>query len=105
MNSRQAAKAAAERIEQLEFRLAMNILDIRDYNKVIEELILQKSPCPWCEDYNECQLEAKKLYGCPEWLLHSNAKRVSEVDVDEEAKLQFGGENESKRVHAVGQEG
>jgi hypothetical protein len=94
MNSRQAAKAAAKRIEDLEFRVAMNILDIRDYNKVIEELILQKSPCPWCEDYNECQLEAKKLYGCPEWLLHNNAKRVTEVDVDQEEKLEFGGGDE-----------
>ena len=95
MNSRQAAKAAAARIQELEFRVAMNILDIRDYNEVIEALILQKSPCPWCEDYEECQLEAKKLYGCPEWLLHSNTKRVGEVDIDQDGTIQFGGENES----------
>ena len=92
MNAKQAARAAAERIQELEFRVAMNILDIRDYNDVIEALILQKSPCPWCEDYEECQLEAKKLYGCPEWLLHSNAKRVDEVNIDQDNTLQFGGE-------------
>ena len=95
MNSRQAARAAAQKIEELEFRLAMNILDIRDYNRVIEELILQKSPCPWCEDFEECKLEAKNMYGCPEWILHNNAKRVTEVDVDKEEKLQFGGKDES----------
>ena len=87
-------KAASKRIEDLEFRVAMNILDIRDYNKVIEELILQKSPCPWCMDYEECKLEAKKLHGCPEWMVRDNAKRVTEVDVDQEEKLEFGGGNE-----------
>ena len=100
MNARQAAKQAAKKIEELEFRIAMYIMDVKEYNEVIDALILQKSPCPWCEDYEECQLEAKKLYGCPEWMLHNNAKRISEVDITKDDTLWgediiFGGKNES----------
>ena len=72
MNSRQAAKAAAKRIEEQEHTLALNKADIRDYNAVILDLISGKSPCDWCEDQEECQLQAKEDgKGCSEWMLRS----------------------------------
>ena len=94
MNSRQAAKAAAKKIEEMQNYNDKCKADITAYNAVIQAMIEGRSPCPWCEDFEECQLEAKKLYGCPEWILHNNAKRVTEVDVDKEEKLQFGGKDE-----------
>lgn len=72
MNGRQAAKAAAKRIEEQEHTLALNKADIRDYNQVILDLIGGKSPCDYCEDLNECQLQAKTDgTGCSEWMLRS----------------------------------
>lgn len=72
MNGRQAAKAAAKRIEEQEHTLALNKADIRDYNQVILDLIGGGSPCQWCEDLNECQLQAKTDgTGCSEWMLRS----------------------------------
>ena len=69
MNARQAAKAASERIKELEKMIAQYKADVQDYYKVIEDQIDGKSPCPWCEDYAECQLDAKDGFGCHEWLL------------------------------------
>lgn len=69
MNARQAAKSAAKRIEELEHTIAQYKSDVQDYYKVIEDQIDGKSPCPWCEDYVECQLDAKDGFGCHEWLL------------------------------------
>lgn len=97
MNARQAAKAAAKRIEELEFRVMMNVLDIKDYNAVIEALIDGNSPCQWCEDWVECQLEAKGQRGCSEWILHNNAEIAKESTAEEvipDGTVQIGGENE-----------
>lgn len=71
MNARQAAKAAAKRIEELERVAALNKADIIDYNKCIEHMIQNGSPCDYCEDLQECQLEAKGKTGCTEWMLRS----------------------------------
>ena len=69
MNARQAAKAASLKIQSMEHTLALNKADITDYNIVIQALIAGKSPCDWCEDLKECQLDAKGKTGCSEWLL------------------------------------
>ena len=71
MNARQAAKAAAKRIEELERVAALNKADIVDYNKCVEHMIQGGSPCDYCEDLQECQLEAKGKTGCTEWMLRS----------------------------------
>lgn len=69
MNGRQAAKLAAQKIEELEYVLAMQTQDIKDYNACIADMISGESPCTWCEDLQECQLESKLGKGCPEWWL------------------------------------
>lgn len=69
MNARQAAKAAAKRIEELEETGRRAAWDIKQYNACIDGMIAGKSPCEWCEERNECQLEAKGNKGCSEWWL------------------------------------
>ena len=69
MNGRQAAKLAAQRITELEYVLARQIQDIKDYNAAIADMISGESPCSWCEECPECQLEAKMGRGCSEWWL------------------------------------
>lgn len=69
MNARQAAKAAAARIEEMERVAALNKQDIIQYNKCILDMIAGESPCAYCEDWNECQLEEKSGKGCAEWML------------------------------------
>ena len=82
MNARQAAKAAAARIESMEHTLALNKADIIDYNIVIQALIAGKSPCDWCEDLQECQLDSKGKNGCSEWLLRFQRPAPEEVVPD-----------------------
>lgn len=69
MNGRQAARAAAGRIAELEYVNTMQARDIKDYNAVIQHMIEGNSPCDYCEECNECQLEAKGGKGCTEWWL------------------------------------
>jgi hypothetical protein len=95
MNSRQALKAASKRIEHLEFRVKINIMDIRDYNACIEALIKGESPCPWCNDQEECQNANKGHQGCPEWVVRDNAKVALATELTDDGMIQFGGENES----------
>ena len=89
MNARQAAKAAAKRIEELEHITLANKWDIQQYNKCIQDMIAGESPCLYCEDWNECQLEAKGGKGCPEWILKFwkagdlDAVRASEGDTND----------------------
>ena len=59
MNARQAAKAAAKRIEELEDYNRRCSADIKAYNQCIDAMIAGGSPCPWCMEHEECQLEAK----------------------------------------------
>jgi len=91
MNGRQAAKAAAKRISELEYVNMMQARDIKDYNEVIQHMIAGNSPCDYCEECNECQLEAKGGKGCAEWWLrypeeggvHDAGKRGGETPVQE----------------------
>ena len=69
MNGRQAAKKAAEKIEELEAVVALQAQDIKDYNACMQDVIAGNSPCEWCEEQPECQLQAKGGKGCPEWWL------------------------------------
>jgi len=71
MNARQAARAAAQRIAEDERIMALNKADIIDYNTCILAMIDGKTPCIYCEDYKECQLEAKDGKGCDQWMLRS----------------------------------
>ena len=96
MNGRQAARAAAKKIEEQEFTLLLNKLDIRDYNLCILSMIDGGNPCEYCEDFEECQLQAKGK-GCGEWLLRK--QKFTEPDVNEEE------DDASKGIYGVGQEG
>ena len=69
MNARQAARAAAKRIEELEHFVRLNTQDIKDYNRVIQDMIAGESPCPYCEEWEECNLAAKAGKGCSSWWL------------------------------------
>lgn len=69
MNARQAAKAAAKQIEELEHFNALCKADITAYNECVRGIIAGKSPCAWCEEYSECSNEAKDGKGCDEWWL------------------------------------
>ena len=63
MNARQAAKAAAKRIEDLEDfnRRASN--DIKALYTCIDSVIAgEKSFCEWCEEFDECN-EPEKVSG------------------------------------------
>ena len=70
MNSKQAAKAAAKHIEELEHIIRLNIQDIKSYNSCILHMINHGSPCDYCHDHDECQEAGKDLtIGCEDWLL------------------------------------
>ena len=77
MNGRQAAKLASLQVIELERIRALNTEDIIDYNLCILSMIDGRSPCPFCEDYDECQLEAKDHKGCGEWMVRSHEKRIA----------------------------
>ena len=69
MNSRQAAKAAAKRIEELEALVAGQTQDIKDLYAAILDHISGESLCRWCEEYPVCHLKAKNTASCTEgWL-------------------------------------
>ena len=90
MNGRQAAQAAAKRIEEMDVVISMQARDIRDYNSVILDMISGESPCAYCEDYEECQREVKAGKGCSEWWLRYPKEKE--------------GANESERVLPEGVE-
>ena len=92
MNGRQAARAAAKQIEEMNVVISMQARDIRDYNKVILDMISGESPCAYCEDYEECQLDAKAGKGCSEWWLRYPKEGREGVD-ESEGILQTGSQS------------
>ena len=73
MNAKQAARAAAKRIEELEDFNKRCSSDIKWYNNTILAMIGGKSPCDFCEEHRlgECSLETRvaNFNGCEEWWL------------------------------------
>lgn len=70
MNAKQSLKLVAKRLEDVEIVLARAQADIKAYNQCIDSMIAGGSPCDWCEDRKECQLQAKADgKGCSEWWL------------------------------------
>ena len=83
MNARQALKAAALHIKENERIMALNKSDIVEYNKCILAMIAGGNPCEYCEDNEECQLEAKGK-GCDQWMLKGQPiKLAKDGDADE----------------------
>lgn len=70
LNARQALKKVSEQLEGAAFQITQMTADIKRYNQCIDGMIAGGSPCPWCEDYKECQLQAKTDgKGCELWML------------------------------------
>ena len=70
MNAKQAARAAAQHIEELEHQIMLNIRDIRLYVQCIHGMINHGSPCEYCEDRDECEINGKNIdAGCDDWML------------------------------------
>ena len=78
MNAKQAAKAAAKKIEELEDYNRRCVRDIRAYNAVILTMIDGGSPCDLCEDHDECNRDVKGGKGCMEWWLTNNLPEAEE---------------------------
>ena len=72
MNAKQSLKKASERIAVLESFNRFAAADIKAYNFVIEQLIAGNSPCPMCNELEECQRPEKDGKGCSEWWLMDN---------------------------------
>lgn len=68
MNGRQAAKAASKRIEELENFNRRSKATVKGLYECIDILLSGGNICERCEDFEECQLEAKGK-GCADWLM------------------------------------
>lgn len=70
MTARQTIDDLLDQLDGTMFHITHTAADIKRYNKCIDGMIEGKSPCPWCEDYKECQLQAKTDgKGCELWML------------------------------------
>lgn len=90
MNAKQALKLCSKQLEETEAVLQRAQQDIKDYNACIDSMIQGGSPCEYCEEYIECQLQAKDGKGCSEWWLRF--KREDKAD-EGEGVLPESGEN------------
>lgn len=72
MNGRQAARAAAQKIEELEYANKQYAHEIRLFYETVGHMIRHGSPCDYCEDREACREAGKDLtIGCDEWFLDS----------------------------------
>lgn len=93
MNAKQALKAARKHLEELEYYKQEATADIKAYNGCIEHMIKGGSPCDWCNDQIECQLQAKEEgKGCDEWMLKFRENTAEEGSTDEDKGLLPSGE-------------
>ena len=106
MNARQAARAAAKRIEELEHYQREATADIKAYNGCIQSMIKGGSPCDWCEEQVECQKEEKAASkGCKDWWLAFREKPEMLVQESSPVRIDgIGGDDESERVFSAGSE-
>ena len=81
MNARQAAKAASERIADLEISLRRAMSDIKRYNQVIDSMIAGGDPCDYCEDCKECHLSDHGR-GCKLWMLKFEEDEDGSIALD-----------------------
>jgi len=101
VNKKQALRAQGKIIEDQEARIAelervnkLYAADVNDYYACIEGTVDGKSICDWCEDLDECQLQAKGGKGCTEWMLRSQPTEGGDAN-DSEGVIsegQMGGE-------------
>ena len=68
MNAKQSLKIVSKHLIELEIQMRRAEKDIKDYNDCIDHIIAGGSPCDYCEDLAECNLEAKGK-GCELWML------------------------------------
>lgn len=86
MNAKQSLRLASARLAEVETVLARAQADIKDYNDCIDAMIRGESPCKWCEEYPECQLEAKDGKGCDLWWLRYGKETPKEEESEEIVK-------------------
>ena len=100
MNGRQAAKAAAKRIEELEDFNRRCSNDIKAYNACIDSVIAgEKCYCDWCEEAEECSQPEKKLKtGCENWWLKLNH------GIEGKQIMTFSGQPEQEGVSILGKD-
>jgi hypothetical protein len=74
MNKRQALRAVTKQLEEYEaiFEEQARLLnlyrtDVKNFYECIEGTVDGESICKWCNDHEECQLQAKDGKGCKEW--------------------------------------
>ena len=74
MNAKQSLRAANKQLQEYEqlFQeqarlLSMYKADVKNFYECIEGTVDGKSICDWCDQFNECQLQAKGGKGCKEW--------------------------------------
>jgi len=89
MNAKQSLKICSQQLLDTQAVLARAQMDIKFYNQCIDGMIRGESPCPYCEDYQECKLVAKDGKGCSSWWLAFDLGKE-----DKEAE----NENASERV-------
>ena len=92
MNGRQAARAAAQRIKEMEYMVSMQSKDIQNLYATILDMIAGKSPCLRCEEnrLDECSHASRGSAGCSGWWLWTVEPEGGEQP-DEEGKRETEG--------------
>ena len=108
MNARQAAKAAAAHIEELEDWNARATRDIKAYNACIDSMIAGGSPCAFCEEdrTGECTNENRGGKGCADWwLVDLNITKGDEANDDGKAVSESGDDSRTGTENIEGATG
>jgi hypothetical protein len=86
MNAKQSLKIVAGKLEDAEKVIKRASADILQYNRTIIAMIKGYSPCPWCEEFLECQKPEKteSHEGCEGWWLAFDVDKNMEAIPDAE---------------------